>query len=43
MIGAKDLFIGPHARSLGLRLVTNNIAEFNRVKGLSRAQTCLPA
>ena len=35
MIGANDLFIAAHARSLGLRLVTNNIAEFNRVKGLS--------
>jgi tRNA(fMet)-specific endonuclease VapC len=35
MIGANDLFIAAHARSLGLRLVTNNIAEFNRVKGLT--------
>lgn len=35
MIGANDLFIAAHARSLGLRLVTNNIAEFKRVKGLS--------
>jgi len=33
MIGGNDLFIAAHARSLGLRLVTN-IAEFNRVKGL---------
>ena len=32
---ANDLFIAAHARSLGLRLVTNNIAEFNRVKGLT--------
>ena len=31
MIGANALFIAAHARSLGLRLVTNNIAEFNRV------------
>jgi predicted nucleic acid-binding protein len=30
-----DLFIAAHARSLGLRLVTNNIAEFTRVKGLT--------
>ena len=30
MIGANDLFIAAHARSLGLRLVTNNIAEFKR-------------
>ena len=35
MIGANDLFIAAHARSLGLRLVTNNVAEFNRVKGLT--------
>ncbi len=35
MIGANDLFIAAHARSLGVRLVTNNIAEFNRVKGLT--------
>jgi tRNA(fMet)-specific endonuclease VapC len=34
VIGANDLFIAAHARSLGLRLVTNNIAEFGRVKGL---------
>ena len=34
MIGANDLFIAAHARSLGLRLVTNNTAEFGRVKGL---------
>lgn len=35
MIGANDLFIAAHARSLGLRLVTNNVAEFTRVKGLT--------
>ncbi len=34
-IGANDLFIAAHARSLGLRLVTNNTAEFGRVKGLT--------
>jgi tRNA(fMet)-specific endonuclease VapC len=34
MIGANDLFIAAHARSLGLRLVTNNTGEFGRVKGL---------
>jgi len=33
-IGANDLFIAAHARSLGLTLVTNNTAEFARVKGL---------
>jgi tRNA(fMet)-specific endonuclease VapC len=35
MIGANDLFIGAHARSLGLRLVTNNTGEFARVKDLT--------
>ena len=34
MIGANDLFIAAHARALGLTLVTNNTAEFERVKGL---------
>ena len=33
-IGANDLFIAAHARSLGLTLVTNNTAEFRRIKGL---------
>ena len=34
MIGANDLFIAAHARSLQLTLVTNNTTEFARVKGL---------
>jgi tRNA(fMet)-specific endonuclease VapC len=34
-IGANDLFIAAHARSLGLTLVTNNTREFKRVRGLS--------
>jgi tRNA(fMet)-specific endonuclease VapC len=34
MIGANDLFIAAHARSLELTLVTNNTAEFDRVEGL---------
>jgi tRNA(fMet)-specific endonuclease VapC len=34
MIGANDLFIAGHARALGLRLVTNNTAEFERVTNL---------
>jgi tRNA(fMet)-specific endonuclease VapC len=33
-IGANDLFIAAHARSLGLTLVTNTTAEFGRVTGL---------
>ncbi len=35
LIGANDLFIAAHARSHGLMLVTNNTAEFGRVKGLA--------
>ena len=35
MIGANDLFIAAHARSLGLTLGTNNTAEFERVPGLA--------
>jgi tRNA(fMet)-specific endonuclease VapC len=34
MIGANDLLIAAHARSLGLTLVTNNTREFCRVQGL---------
>ena len=34
MIGANDLFIAAHARSLGLTLVTNNTREFRRVSRL---------
>jgi tRNA(fMet)-specific endonuclease VapC len=34
MIGANDLWIAAHARSLGLTLVTNNTREFGRVRGL---------
>lgn len=35
LIGANDLFIAAHARSLGLTLVTNNTGEFSRVQGLA--------
>ena len=42
MIGANDLFIAAHARSLGLRLVTNNTGEFGRVKGLTLENWILP-
>jgi tRNA(fMet)-specific endonuclease VapC len=35
MIGAHDLFIAAHARALGLILVTNNVREFRRVRGLA--------
>ncbi len=33
-IGAMDLLIAAHALSLGVRLVTNNAREFERVSGL---------
>jgi tRNA(fMet)-specific endonuclease VapC len=35
MIGANDLFIAAHARSLGLTLVTNNTSGFRRVPSLA--------
>ena len=35
MIGANDLLIAAHARSLGLMLVTNNTREFGRVRDLA--------
>ena len=41
-IGTNDLVIAAHARSLGLRLVTNNTAEFGRVKGLTLENWTLP-
>jgi len=34
MIGANDLFIAAHARSLGLILITNNTREFGRIQDL---------
>jgi tRNA(fMet)-specific endonuclease VapC len=34
MIGANDLMIAAHARSLGAVVVTNNTKDFARVKGL---------
>ena len=34
IIGANDLLIAAHARSLGLTLVTNNTREFDRVENL---------
>ena len=35
MIGANDLLIAAHARSLGLTLITTNTLEFGRVRNLS--------
>jgi tRNA(fMet)-specific endonuclease VapC len=35
MIGANDLLIGAHARSLNFTLVTNKTREFGRVRGLT--------
>jgi tRNA(fMet)-specific endonuclease VapC len=35
MIGANDLFIAAHARSLELTLVTNNTGEYGRVQDLN--------
>lgn len=42
MIGANDLFIAAHARALGLILVTNNTAEFERVRSLKLENWAAP-
>ena len=42
MIGANALFIAAHAKALGLTLVTNNTAEFERVPGLELENWTLP-
>ena len=42
-VGADDLFIAAHARALGRTLVTNNTAEFERVKDLAIENWTLPA
>jgi len=34
LIGPNDLLIAGHARSVGLKLITGNLGEFNRVEGL---------
>lgn len=34
-IGANDLLIAAHAKSLGLTLITNNTKEFQKIDGLS--------
>lgn len=34
VIGAYDMLIAGHARSLGLIVVTNNLKEFSRIEGL---------
>jgi tRNA(fMet)-specific endonuclease VapC len=34
LIGPYDMLIGAHAKSLDLTLVTNNVREFERIKGL---------
>jgi tRNA(fMet)-specific endonuclease VapC len=33
-IGPLDMMIAAHAKSLGVKIVTNNVSEFARVKGL---------
>ena len=43
LIGANDLLIAAHARALDLRLVTNNTAEFERVRGLAIENWTTPA
>jgi tRNA(fMet)-specific endonuclease VapC len=33
-LGAADLMIAAHARAMGATVVTNNVKDFGRVKGL---------
>lgn len=42
-IGANDLLIAAHARALGLTLVTNNTAEFERARDLKLENWTLQA
>jgi tRNA(fMet)-specific endonuclease VapC len=42
LIGANDLLIAAHARSLGFTLVTNNTREFSRVQGLKLENWSVP-
>ena len=35
LVGAMDMLIAAHARSCGSTLVTNNLREFDRIKGLT--------
>ena len=35
LVGAMDMFIAAHARSCAATLVTNNLKEFDRIKGLT--------
>lgn len=42
LIGANDLFVAAHARALGVTLVTNNTAEFERVKNLKLESWTIP-
>jgi tRNA(fMet)-specific endonuclease VapC len=35
LIGNMDMLIGAHAKSLSIKLVTNNEREFKRIEGLS--------
>jgi tRNA(fMet)-specific endonuclease VapC len=42
LIGANDLFIAAHARSLGHTLVTNNTSEFERVSNLAIENWTIP-
>ena len=43
LIGANDLLIAAHAHALGLTLVTNDTAEFERVSGLALENWTLQA
>jgi tRNA(fMet)-specific endonuclease VapC len=37
LVGAMDMLIAAHAKSCGATLVSNNLREFDRIKGLKSA------
>lgn len=42
LVGANDLFIAAHARSLGLTLISHNTEELSRIDGLALEDWTLP-
>lgn len=41
-LGANDIFIAAHARSLGATIITNNVKDFGRVRGLKFENWTMP-
>ncbi len=43
VIGAMDIMIAAHALALGLKVITNNTREFQRIPGLEVEDWSVPA